>query len=140
MILNKDKIYFLLYKFKEFQSTGTSGTYYRYYIQVERIGGDLIAASIPVRINTYFAYSGSGKQNTMNLQVNFVEDSTTGIVTATININPLLNGEYPSLYIISIIVDPYDDISETNEDNNTWTCDSVVDDCANCIGPEECYP
>lgn len=125
---------------KEFQWTSTSGTYYRYYIWVERTGGDLSAGSIPLRITASYVYPHSGNRVIMNLNATFGEGSTLSVVTQVINTNPLSGGYYPLNYILLFSADPDNDFAESNEDNNTWVCDSVIDECANCMGTEECYP
>ncbi|MBN1696626.1 MAG: hypothetical protein JW881_03840 [Spirochaetales bacterium] len=125
---------------REFQYSSTSGTVYRYYVWVERSGGSLSAASVPVSIFTGYAYSDHGVQHTTSEMAVFPQGSAISCITCSINTRPLDGGEYPLSYVISFFADPDDDIAESNENNNTWICDSVVNDCAGCIGPDECYP
>jgi hypothetical protein len=131
---------FIINVVREFQWTGTTGTYYRYYIWLGRTGGDMSALSVRVSIFTGFAYSDHGEQSTSLVYTEFPAGSTGCCVTELINIRPLSHGEYPSSYVIGFNAHSDDQIAESDEGNNSWTCDSVIDECATCIGPDECYP
>jgi hypothetical protein len=125
---------------RESVSSGTS-SYYRYYIWVGRTGGDMSAMHVAVEIYTGFSYRHHpGVIHTAYDYAYLPEGATVCFVTKLINITPRSGDEYPSGYVIAFHADPDDLIAESDEDNNSWICDSVIDECACCIGWDECQP
>jgi hypothetical protein len=118
---------------KEFISTSSTGTYYRYYVTISNLGGPCTDCQIKVKAVTRYAYSDHGTMASEYDVITAPNGDQSVFTTFLVNEDKLSGNEYPDLFIITFTVDADEDYLELDEENNQWYCDDFIAPCDGCV-------
>ena len=119
---------------KEFISSGSTGTYYRYYVTVKNYGGPCLNCGVKVKANIFYAYPDHTADNDSQYEIVTVPNGGEAVLTTfLINERKRSGYDYPSKFIVTFKVDADETYAELDEDNNTWACDDWIMECDSCV-------
>jgi hypothetical protein len=120
---------------KEFVSADSDGIYYRYHVIVGNSGGPCRDGRLMIRADMRYRYARHGDIfHSADLMVVALAAGRKVIAPFLINEAEKAGDDPPVLFVVTFVADADDACMESDDTNNTWTCDDAVTECDLCVG------